>query len=297
MSRRTVFRDIESLRAAGVPVEFDSGDKRYRIDDQHFLPPTNLTLAEALSLVVLAGRSSSNGDGRSVPPLFGAARDAAAKIESALPPTMQEQLRALSSSMSLREHSRNPLEGKQEVYELLVRASAEKRVARIRYDCMTEYLQYQTSLRVYHLTYYQRSWYAIGQSSRHREVRTFNLGRVLQAELLDKRFRTPKSFSIKSHLRNAWGLIPEPGPDLEVRLRFSSLVARNVAEVLWHPSQECAFTEDGSLEYRVTVSGLREIVWWVLGYGDQVEVLRPAKLRKLVAQRLQNAANLYPDIV
>jgi predicted DNA-binding transcriptional regulator YafY len=53
------------------------------------------------------------------------------------------------------------------------------------------------------------------------------------------------------------------------------------------------YLEDGSLEFRAKVSGLSEIVWWILGYGDQAEVLQPAKLRRLVAQRAENLVALY----
>ena len=33
----------------------------------------------------------------------------------------------------------------------------------------------------------------------------------------------------------------------------------------------------------VKVDGLGEITWWILGYGDQVEVVAPAALRRHVA--------------
>ena len=44
---------------------------------------------------------------------------------------------------------------------------------------------------------------------------------------------------------------------------------------------------------RVTVSGLYEISWWVLGYGDQAEVIKPVKLRRLIAGRVANMAETY----
>jgi predicted DNA-binding transcriptional regulator YafY len=43
----------------------------------------------------------------------------------------------------------------------------------------------------------------------------------------------------------------------------------------------------------VQVSGLREISWWILGYGDQAEVLKPAALRDLIAQRALRMAEMY----
>ncbi len=52
----------------------------------------------------------------------------------------------------------------------------------------------------------------------------------------------------------------------------------------WHGTQKTTFNEDGSLTAEFRVDGLGEISWWILGYGDQVEVLRPAVLRKRIAK-------------
>src|SRR4029079_19222022 len=54
VNKRTIFRDLESLRQAGVPLAFDKEENRYSIPGAFFLPPTNFTAAEALSLVALA---------------------------------------------------------------------------------------------------------------------------------------------------------------------------------------------------------------------------------------------------
>jgi proteasome accessory factor B len=103
----------------------------------------------------------------------------------------------------------------------------------------------------------------------------------------------PRGFSIERYLGNAWNLMPQSGGDVHVAVRFAPLVARNVAEVAWHKTQRLEFEDDGFLVYHVDVSGLNEIVWWILGYGDQAEVLQPAKLRRLVAERVKNMQTLY----
>ena len=81
--------------------------------------------------------------------------------------------------------------------------------------------------------------------------------------------------------------------DCQVLIRFSKMVAQNVAEVAWHKTQQLTFREDGRLDFRATVSGLGEISWWVLGYGDQAEVLEPAQLRRIVAERAAHMARCY----
>jgi proteasome accessory factor B len=124
-------------------------------------------------------------------------------------------------------------------------------------------------------------------------VRTFNLGRIASLELLDERFQVPRGFTIERYLGNAWHLIPEPGRDEEVVIRFRKMVARNVAEVAWHKTQRLVRRDDGTLDFHITVSGLNEISWWILGYGDQAEVLEPARLRDMIAAHAARLVETY----
>jgi proteasome accessory factor B len=286
---RTVFRDLEALRQAGVPLEFDKQEKRYSIRGAIYLPPTNFTAAETLSLVALAaemGRSDRL-------PFCEAAHSAALKLEGSLPLALRQELRLLRRAIHIRPAQLNRLDGKQGIYQQLVDAYAARQAVSITYDSFTERKVIQTVLRPYQLLFSRRSWYVIGHSSLHGEIRTFNLGRVLHLESTKERFVTPRAFRLERYLGNAWEIIPEPGRDKKVLIRFKPMVARNVAEVVWHKTQATKFLVDGSLEFRVRVSGLKEISWWILGYGDQAEVLQPARLRRLVADRARNMAEMY----
>jgi len=90
-------------------------------------------------------------------------------------------------------------------------------------------------------------------------------------------------------------MIPEKGRDREVLVHFSRLVTPNVAEVSWHKTQRLVFRDDGSLDFHVTVSGLNEISWWILGYGDQAEVIEPPELRRLIAARAKRMVEQYKE--
>ena len=189
----------------------------------------------------------------------------------------------------------NPLDGQQPIYEQLLEAIAERRSVRIRYAAPRPRAKSAPGSNPYRLLFSRRSWYVIGRSSLHRSVRTFNVGRILDLEPLDDPFEVPRGFSVERYLRNAWHLIPEPGPDQEVVVRFGQRVAQNVAEVAWHKTQRVEFRHDGSLDFHVTVSGLNEISWWILGYGDQAEVIRPPELRRIVAGHAVRMAQRYRD--
>ena len=272
-----------------MPLCYDETRQQHRILGDCFLPPTNFTPEEALALIVL----SADLGGDSQLPFFQPARSAALKIESSLPERLREQLRVSTGAIRIHMQPSNPLVGQEPVYEQLLAAQLERRAVRISYFSPAEGKDISTRLHPYHLLFSRRSWYVIGRASLYRETRTFNIGRVKHLEVLDDRYEIPRGFSVGRYLRNAWHLIPERGRDSEVLIRFSKLVSHNVAEVQWHKTQQTEFNADGTLDFRVTVSGLHEISWWILGYGDQAEVVRPPELREIVANRAALTAAKY----
>lgn len=272
-----------------MPVQFDKAKDRYSIPSTFFLPPTNFSASEALALVALSREVSRSGQ----IPFFEAARSAALKIENSLPPALQRELESAAKSITMRWEANGKPDDHRLLYQQLIDARAARQVVRIGYKSLTEWEVIETNLHAYHLLFSRHSWYVIGRSSIHHEIRTFKLHRIESFEPLEQKFKIPRSFRLEDYLGNAWGIIPGPGPDEEVHLHFSQFVAQNVAEINWHQNQRLEFREDGSLDFRASVSGLSEIVWWILGYADQVEVLAPKKLRKEVITRAKNMVGMY----
>jgi proteasome accessory factor B len=280
---------LRTLHEAGVPVEYDRKARRYRVGSTSYLPPTDFTAEEALALVALAAEFGRNDQ----LPLYKAAYSAALKLEAGLPAQLRREVRETTRAISVRLDQVGDLGDKTSIHERLMHAIEKRHVVEIEYESFTEWERIKTKLRAYQLLFSRRSWYVIGHSLLHREIRIFNLIRIASLRELPEKFRVPRSFNLESYLGNAWHLMKGEGRDSHVVVRFRPLVAGNVAEVMWHKTQRTELLPDGSLEFRATVSGLNEIAWWILGYGDQAEVLEPTKLRRMVAQRAQNMAAMY----
>ena len=58
-------------------------------------------------------------------------------------------------------------------------------------------------------------------------------------------------------------------------------------------TQRLTWHDDGTLDFHVRVSGIGEISWWIMGYGDQAEVLEPEPLRELIARRAERMLEQY----
>jgi predicted DNA-binding transcriptional regulator YafY len=290
VTRRTIFRDLIALRKAGLPLRYDPKTERYS-STTWLLPPAQLTAEESLAISSLAKEFGGNKK----LPFYDAAYNAALKIEQTLPKRLRQALAPIVRSIEIQSVELSKLEGKVSVFQLLIQAIIQRRVLQVAYGSLTEWETIETKLQPYRLLFSQHCWYVLGRSSMHREIRTFNLDRFRSIEILKEKYSIPRNFNLDRYLRNAWRLIPVNEPDSHVVVRFKPFVAQNVAEVKWHKTQRTKLLPDCSLEFRATVSGLLEISWWILRYGDQAEVLRPARLRRIIAQRAHNMSAIYKE--
>jgi predicted DNA-binding transcriptional regulator YafY len=291
VSRRTVFRDLNMLEQAHIPYYFDEDTGGYRLSAEFFLPAVNLTLPESLSLLALTGTRS---DRKSHLPLVRQAHLAAGKIESTLPQQVREYVGSLAGKVSVRQAAAADHEGYDDIFDALTMAIAERRICKVRYESFYDGKELHLRLRPLKLAFIERAWYLFAFSEVHEEIRTFKLVRVRSLTLLKRQFATPAVEAVDDHLGQAWNMIPE-GAIHDIHLHFAPKVARNVAEVLWHASQRVEFNEDGSCEFHACVDGLREISWWVIGYGDQVTVREPKALADRVLTMARGIVAKYPS--
>ncbi|HZZ30299.1 MAG TPA: WYL domain-containing protein [Pirellulales bacterium] len=289
IGRRTVFRDLDVLRQAGVPLKHDDEFQVYHLADTYFLPPTKFTISEALAVLVLCHEL---GDVRKMP-FLAPAHTAALKLEGSLPAALRKQLHGMADAVRIQLHQLSPVADKVPYYEGLIDAITNRRCVRIDYDDIKARMAIQTRLSPYRLFFSKHAWYVVGRSSLHRSVRTFNMKRFLRMEPTADHYQIPRNFSLERYFGNAWHLIPERGPEYEVCVQFSPMVAPNVGSVRWHKTQRLEWKEDGTLKFFAKVKGLKEICWWILGYGKEAQVLQPPQLQKLIVEHAKRVLTTY----
>ncbi|BAM02927.1 helix-turn-helix transcriptional regulator [Phycisphaera mikurensis] len=286
---RTARRYLEKLREAGV--RFEPGKPgTHRLGRGFWLQPPDLTLEEAAALTL------ASEVGNALPtPLDRPLREAARKLRAALPAALVaadgEATPAVSLAPSPREDG-----VADDVYARLDRAIRERRSAACLYESLTKPPE---SFRFdpWELHFSRRAWYVTGLHhgrGERGEARNLRLSRFTRVELTDTRFEVPESFTMARHLGSAWRMIRSPDGRIdEVRVRFLPAFAETAEATLWHPSQESAWHDDGSVTLSFRVDGLDEILWWVLGYGPGARVEAPPALRERVAAKLEEAAAAY----
>jgi len=279
------------LQTIGVPYRYDTKSGCYHIDPKFFLPPVDLSLQEALSLLMLVHKMRNH-----LPmPYKNSALLAGLKIENNLPNDIRQYCQSSLAKITVAPDQYSSVKLLDNIYNIIQRAIKKKVMLQLAYSSLYEKGDITTTLHPYHLLYKKRAWYVIGYSKLHNSVRTFNLCRIKKVESLDIHFSDGDNFDINDYLGRAWCLIPE-GKLYDIKLLFSPLVAHNVAEVQWHSTQKSQWNGDGSVSLSFRVDGLGEISWWILGYGDQVQVLAPAALRKKVLERANNLLKNHKNL-
>lgn len=290
VSRRTIFRDLAELQAAGLPIAYDDQRQGYYLPHRAKLLPAELTVEEVFSLLVVCQQL---GDSASGLPFQSAAGTAAQKIVQQLPRKLRETAEQSVDSFVIQLDPHHAHAASEATYRQLLAALIDRQHVRIQYLSYFDGGVISTLLSPYRFVYSRRAWYVIGRSSLHRAVRIFHLGRVQTLERLATSYVIPPRFSLKRYFGHAWHLIREPKEKHEVVVHFYPPVAGNVAEVQWHATQSVRWLKNGTLEWRATVEGIKEITWWILGYGRHATVIAPVALQENLRQHALGMVAAY----
>ena len=289
VSRRTVFRDLKLLQQAGVDLTSKSG-QGYRLSEKPIKTTLDIGPIEALGLLLLGKLA----DAMPAQPLFAQATQAVHKIITHLPEEASEVYSDLMNGITIAPGGVDFSYNDDKHFRTLQYCIEERIICKLSYQGVDEKQKVITRIRPLHLHFYKRTCYLLAYSQQHQQVRMFKLARVLEITHNNENF-SPIHFSMEEFLDDAWGIIPG-SRKYKIVIEFSPRVATNVSEVRWHRTQQVSFTPDGSCVLRFTVSGIDEIKWWILGYGDQAIVRAPHELRDAVRDIAIRTVRNYEQI-
>jgi predicted DNA-binding transcriptional regulator YafY len=106
------------------------------------------------------------------------------------------------------------------------------------------------------------------------------------------RFIFPRNFDPASHTEGTFGIVDGPETKVELKIHSEQTEAYVRSRTI-HRSQRFTHRRDGTTIMTMTVKGTTELANWIMSMGPWIEVLKPATLRKEIAQRHAKAARLY----
>jgi predicted DNA-binding transcriptional regulator YafY len=276
ISVRTVHRDVESLAAAGVPVEAVRGPTGgYRLAGGYRTRLTGLTAdeAEALFAAGMPGPAAELG-------LGGELAAARLKLLAALPSELQE--RATRASRLFHLDTRGWFRAEDRVPHLPALSSAVWSGCRVRLRYREGAQVVQRTVDPLGLVLKGGAWYLIARRSVG--MRVYRVSRVAGVRALREEFERPAGFEIVAFW-DEWSRAFEQSRErVEVTIRVSEQVRRYLPG-------EPRLEEDGSVV--VGFEDLGTAYRELLRFGPDAEVLEPPELRERIAETGREVAALY----
>lgn len=175
---RTIYRDLDALRAAAMPVSAEPGrGGGYALDRSYSLPPVNFTAREAALLVAL-GRFGIN---MRLLPFTGTLESALDKVRAALSTSAQRELLDRLKELTL--VGVPALAAKAEVREALERAWFEQQPLKITY-VDRNYVETTRTIRIVGVTMDRHETRVEAEDLDHGGKRQFRLDRINRAQLV-----------------------------------------------------------------------------------------------------------------
>jgi len=273
VSVRTVHRDVESLVAAGVPVEAVRGPAGgYRLAGGYRTKLTGLTAAEAEALFVAPAPAAELG-------LGGVLANARLKVLAALPTELQE--RATRAERYFHLDTRRWFRAEDTVPHLPAIASATWHERRLSARYREGPRVVQRTLDPLGLVLKGGAWYLVARRSAG--MRVYRVSRFVSVRIRDEGFDRPEAFDLASYW-DEWSRSFEASlPRVEVKLRAGELALRHLPSDL----------QGGDGVFTVGFENLEEAFREVLKFGPDAEVLEPLELRERIAATAAEVADLY----
>ena len=135
--------------------------------------------------------------------------------------------------------------------------------------------------------------FLVGKNSWNAEPRLWRIGNMSDVRLTGENFEQDPEFDLQAFARRSFGTFQEP--PFQVELRFRADAAPDAATFLFHLDQSIEQHEDGTLTVRFKAGGIGEMCWHLVTWGDSVKIVKPAKLRRRLAQMCEDLAVHHRD--
>lgn len=124
------------------------------------------------------------------------------------------------------------------------------------------------------------------------DIRLMPLHRMSQAAKMDIPATAPAGFDLDAYIASG-ELDFALGGNIRLNARVSAEVAYHLTERPLDDAQQLTEEEDGRWLIKANVQDTGELRWWLLGFGDQIEVVEPTDLRNEFARIAGNMASSY----
>ena len=137
--------------------------------------------------------------------------------------------------------------------------------------------------------------YVVGRDGEGR-LHPYRFSRIRAVDVLDDTFEYPgrTEYDPEQVFRDSFGIFLQMGVH-DVELKLHKQWTTYAQSHRWHDSQKVEVAADHVI-VRMHVRVCPELEAWILGFGEEAEVLAPAGLRARMATRVASLARVYGDL-
>ena len=268
VSVRTIYRDIDALSSAGIPIcaTQGKGGGIYLLDN--FVLDRSVFSDNEKEQILTALKGISAADGNNLDELL-------------------TKLRALfeikeSSWIEVDFTSWYKKKPKQDIFRLLKDAIFSKNVVKFKYFNRNREIL-ERKVQPIQLVFKDKYWYLYGFCLLKNDYRFFKLTRMTELKVLTESFcRDFSELEIGKTIKYS--------ENISVKLKFNKSIAFQVYDEFYDEVIEC---DDGSLYVEAELPNNDILYTELLSFGDDVEVLEPESVREKIRKKLENMFKKY----
>jgi predicted DNA-binding transcriptional regulator YafY len=298
VDRRTAYRIRETLEELGFPLYDDTsnldGKKRYRFEESYLkklpnmkVPELNLSLSELIALYFIRG----NGKLFSGTDIERNIESAYSKLDAFMPEGLAKNLEKVKTLFVSSSKFAKDYRDKQEIIETITDAIFREQTCQVEYHSF--YDDKVKGFKIDPLRFFERDGglYLFVRTTKYGDIRVLAVERINNLIMSETTFSQPENFDPDALLDNAFSIVyDEP---VDVKIRFSSEVARYIKERCWAKEQIITDNADGSVVLNLKTSGWTDVKKWILSFGAEAELIEPMELRNELMEITTKLAYVY----
>jgi predicted DNA-binding transcriptional regulator YafY len=278
VSMRTIYRDIEAINQAGIPIVAYQGAggglgimENYKIDRRIFS-------AEDINSIIIAlkGASTTLDDQTFA--------NAMAKLKILVPEVEEKSLQPDQLILDFSPWGGN--KSQQAKIDLIKKAINESLLVVFNYTNF----QGETVVRLVEpmvLILKSFTWYCYGYCRIRDDYRNFRLSRMKELKATEEHFQRREKCLDNLRLEHEW----RPMRMIELILRFTPRLRALVEDHF--DAEKVTIEPDGYLRVKTEFPDDEWSSRFILSYGDEVEVLEPEDFRELIREKARRVAEMY----
>ena len=128
----------------------------------------------------------------------------------------------------------------------------------------------------------------------YQDLRHYALQRFQHCRLLDESAVPPDGFNLDDYIASGtFEYTESEGKTIKLTVLLTKGAAYHLQETPLSEDQQITARKDERVQVTATVKESQQLRWWLLGFGDQLEVVRPKRLRDKFRSVSESMKDLY----